>query len=174
MQNTRVIIRWLSLGLMLLSILACSNSTDPQQTSPPRKTLIQHVQALVALIRPATPNTSAELEAQANLFATDGRHDLAEKHYRLALTIKESAWGAAHLKAVPSLEALAAYYTTQKRYANAEPLWRRALTIKDKTLGPHHPDVATTLSKYAAFLRKTGRDGEAFSLEQRAQAIPGK
>jgi tetratricopeptide (TPR) repeat protein len=174
MQHKHFILRWLSLSLLLLSVLACHSNTEPNAAPPASKTLIQRVQALIALIRPAIPNTAANLERLAKGFEADGRQALAEKHYRLALTIRESAWGDEHPNVVPSLEALAAYYTTQGRYTDAEALWQRALAIKEKTLSPHHPDVATTLAKYAVLLHKMGREREALALEQRAQAIQSK
>ena len=174
MQHKRFILRWLLLILLLLGVLACHNSTESNTTPQASKTFMQRVQALIALIRPAVPNTTANLERLAKGFEADGRQALAEKHYRLALTIRESAWGDEHPNVVPSLEALAAYYTTQGRYADAETLWQRALAIKEKTLTPHHPDVAATLTKYAVLLHKMGRESEALSLEQRAQAIQSK
>ena len=174
MQHKRIILRWIALSLMLLSVLACHSSTEPNAAPQKPKTLIQRVQALIALVRPAVPNTTASLEALAKGFEADGRQALAEKHYRLALTIRERAWGDDHPNVVPGLEAMAAYYTTQGRYADAEALWQRALAIKEKTLSPHHPDVAATLAKYAVLLHKMGREQEALSLEQRAQTIQSK
>jgi tetratricopeptide (TPR) repeat protein len=174
MHATRWLQHWVLLSLILLSMLGCQGSIPPDQ--PPKKYKFPPLvwaKALVDLIKPAVPDTAAGLEKQALYFQTKGQYDLAEKHYRQALTIRETGWGAEHFNVVPSLEALAAYYTARGQYEQIEPLLRRDLAIREKAQGPQHADVAATLDKYVALLRQTGRTAEAISLEQRAQAIRG-
>jgi tetratricopeptide (TPR) repeat protein len=175
MHGKRLLRQWMLLSLILLSLFGCKSSTAPDQ--PPQKFKfppLEWAKALAALIKPAIPNTVVTLEEQAQRFQGKGRLDLAEKQYRLALTIRESGWGAQHLNVVHSLDVLATYYMSQGRYAEAEPLLQRSLAIKEKELTQQHPDVADTLEQYAELLRKTGRDTEAMPLAQRAQTIRGK
>ena len=175
MPGKRLMVYGIAVLLIGGSILGCqrpSNSEQPVKKSPllPLKWLI----AVISMVRPAVPDTAAKLTAQAAQFQTQGRMALAEKHYRLALNILESAWGGEHPKVAPGLDTLATYYITQGDYAKAEPMLQRTLAIRDKDQTAPHPDLAATLAKYADLLRKLGRVQEALPLEQRAQALQHK
>src|SRR5262245_48019734 len=174
MHAKRLLKHWLLLSLILLSMLGCKSNTESDE--PPQKFKFPPLvwaKALVALIKPTIPDTATTLEKQALKFQSKGRLELAEKHYRQALIIREQGWGADHLYVTPGLDLLVAYYTTQGKYAEAIPFVKRALEIRERWLGPLHPDVATTLDKYAELLRQTEHTAEAVPYEQRAQAIRG-
>jgi tetratricopeptide (TPR) repeat protein len=174
MSRKRVLIPWIVCGMIGLSLSGCQNRATLDQPSQKSKSPLQWVSALLALIKPAVPDTAGTLQAQAQHFETMQQYALAERYYHQALTIRESAWGAAHLKVTPGLDALAAFYTAQGRYPEAAALWQRAMAIREQTFGPDHPEVAETLSKYALLLRHMQRSEEAGALEQRLQTMRGK
>ena len=175
MSGKRLLVRWVAVLLLGGSILGCQNPANSEQ--PVKKSAplpLKWLRAAIAFVKPAIPDTAATLTEQATRFATQGRTELAEKHYRLALTIRESAWGGDHPKIAPSLDALATYYITREDYAKAEPLLQRAQAIYEKAEPLQSPDLAATLTKYADLLRKMGRVQEALPLEQRVQAMQHK
>src|SRR5262245_14738629 len=167
MHGKRLLRQWILLSIIVLSLLGCSKS-DPDSEVPPKKFKFPPLVwalALVKMIKPAIPDTSATLGDLAKRFQTKGRYELAEKYYRQALTIAENGWGADHLFIVPHLDKVATYLMSREKYTDAEPLLQRSLAIKEKVLTQTHPDVADALEKYAELLRKTGRDTEAMKLE---------
>ena len=96
------------------------------------------------------------------------RYAEADRFYRRALAILDSALGPDHAEIAVALLSMAEGYCVQKRYDEAEPLFLRALAISEKTLGSGHPLVGRTLANYARLLRATKRKSEAGQLEQRA------
>ena len=176
MHGKRLMARWIVVVLIVGSVLGCQSSSNTEQ--PANKSVLRlplkWLRAAVALVKPAIPDTAATLTQQADQFLAQGRLELAEKHYRLALSIREGGWGGDHPKVAPSLDALATYYITQGDYAKAEPLLQRSMAIREKAKELPTPDFAKTLTTYAGLLRKVGRAQEALPLEQRAQALQPK
>lgn len=169
--------RWIHevvIGCLMLGVVGCSGGSDQDQKSThtsggggPLKMLL----SILEFIRPEQPDTVKSLETQAAAFAAQKRYELAEKHYRQALLIRERAWGEQSQHVAPGLDQLAAFLIARGQYADAEALLQRALAIREQALGARHPDVATNLDSYAAFLRQQQREAEAIPLEERARAI---
>lgn len=167
MRRTRIMTRWIACCLMALSVLGCQNRAETGDSTKPRPAFpLGWLQAAISLLRPAPIDTAARLAERAGAFQAQGQYALAEKHYRLALAIRENAWGAEHPNVVTSLEALATHYMSQGNYTDAEPLLTRALAIRTNAPTPQQPARSTTLTQYAELLRQTGRTREALALEQ--------
>lgn len=167
------IVRYIVLSLIIISVAGCSKS-ETESSAPSTlsvKTVMKFILTLLAPIRPEQPNTIASLEKYGEHFDKQGKYDLAEKHYRQALTIRRTGWGEAHANVVPGLETLASFYTSHGKYTEAEPLFHQALALREKLIGVDHPDIALTLEPYAVFLRKMQRDAEAIAVERRVQVL---
>ena len=160
--------RWALLSLLALSLAGCGGSTNKDAATGPSEPSDRR---FLSAIRPAQPNTIAQLDAVAKRFQTQGQTALAEQHYRQALTIREQAWGSEHPQVATGLSKLADFYAAQGKYAEAEAALQRALAIREKKLGPEPLGVATSLEKYAVLLRQMHRNDEAQALEVRAQTI---
>lgn len=169
--------RWIYgvvLGCLMLGVVGCGGGSGQDQKSThtsggfsPLKMLL----SILEIIRPEQPDTVKSLETQAAAFAAQQRYELAEKHYRQALLIREKAWGEQSQHVAPGLDQLATFLIARGQYAEAEAFLQRALAIRERALGARHPDVATNLDSYAAFLRQQHREAEAAPLEERARAI---
>lgn len=166
---------WYRLFLMvalLVNFSGCRGTTEEggQETSPSFSP-VRAILSVLSLIRPEQPDTVKTMEEHADLFAAQKRDDLAEKHYRLALTIRESAWGKEHANVLPGLDKLIHFYTLRERYAAAAALAQDALVLHEKLVGEKHPDLIPRLQAYASILHHMQRTTDAKALEGRAQTI---
>ncbi|MBK3662169.1 CHAT domain-containing protein [Bradyrhizobium diazoefficiens] len=114
---------------------------------------------------------AAALNNLGQVYAGQGRDDLAEPLYKRAITLMEKALGIETPLISAELTNLAALYQRQGRFAEAEPLFKRALAVSEKGLSRHHPDVGRALNNLATLYVKQERQAEAEPLFQRALAI---
>jgi tetratricopeptide (TPR) repeat protein len=114
---------------------------------------------------------AALLDNLANVFRAQGKRAEALRAREEALSLMETALGAAHVRLASVLANLAVDYLDQRRYKDAEPLLLRARGISETNLGADHPATGEILMVYAGLLRKTGRKPEGAKLEQTAKAI---
>ncbi|QOG16600.1 MULTISPECIES: CHAT domain-containing tetratricopeptide repeat protein [Bradyrhizobium] len=114
---------------------------------------------------------AAALNNLGQVYAGQGRDDLAEPLYKRAIALMEKALGLETPLVSAELTNLAALYQRQGRFAEAEPLFKRALTVSEKGLSREHPDVGRALNNLATLYVKQERHAEAEPLFQRALAI---
>jgi tetratricopeptide (TPR) repeat protein len=99
------------------------------------------------------------------------RDDEAESHFRTALGVYESLYGAESFEAGEALSNLATVSKWMGRYADAESLNRRALAIHERRYGPQHPLRARAISNLAMAIKDQGRLDEAYELLTQALGI---
>ena len=130
-------------------------------------------QAMVASLEKG--NDGRELSAALNnlgqVYAGQGRDDLAEPIYKRAIALMEKSLGLDTTLIAPELNNLAALYQRQGRFTEAEPLFKRALAIREKALSREHPDVGQALNNLATLYVKQEHFADAEPLFQRALAI---
>ncbi|WP_407116449.1 CHAT domain-containing tetratricopeptide repeat protein [Bradyrhizobium sp. LMG 9283] len=114
---------------------------------------------------------SAALNNLGQVFAGQGRDDLAEPIYKRAIALLEKSLGLDTALIAPELSNLAALYQRQGRFTEAEPLFKRALTVSERSLSREHPDVGRALNNLATLYVKQERFADAEPLFQRALAI---
>ncbi|WP_342735494.1 CHAT domain-containing tetratricopeptide repeat protein [Bradyrhizobium sp. B117] len=114
---------------------------------------------------------AAALNNLGQVYAGQGRDDLAEPLYKRAIALMEKALGLETPLVSAELTNLAALYQRQGRFAEAEPLFKRALAVSEKGLSREHPDVGRALNNLATLYVKQERQAEAEPLFQRALAI---
>lgn len=114
---------------------------------------------------------AAALNNLGQVYAGQGRDDLAEPLYKRAIALMEKALGLETPLVSAELTNLAALYQRQGRFAEAEPLFKRALAVSEKGLSREHPDVGRALNNLATLYVKQERHAEAEPLFQRALAI---
>ncbi|QOZ72744.1 CHAT domain-containing tetratricopeptide repeat protein [Bradyrhizobium arachidis] len=114
---------------------------------------------------------AAALNNLGQVYAGQGRDDLAEPLYKRAIALMEKALGLETPLVSAELTNLAALYQRQGRFAEAEPLFKRALAVSGKGLSREHPDVGRALNNLATLYVKQERQAEAEPLFQRALAI---
>jgi CHAT domain-containing protein/Tfp pilus assembly protein PilF len=114
---------------------------------------------------------AAALNNLGQVYAGQGRDDLAEPLYKRAIALMEKSLGLETPLISAELTNLAALYQRQGRFAEAEPLFKRALAVSEKGLSREHPDVGRALNNLATLYVKQQRQAEAEPLFQRALAI---
>ncbi|MGY8704419.1 CHAT domain-containing tetratricopeptide repeat protein [Bradyrhizobium sp. 18BD] len=114
---------------------------------------------------------AAALNNLGQVYAGQGRDDLAEPLYKRAIALMEKSLGLDTPLLSAELTNLAALYQRQGRFAEAEPLFKRALAVSEKGLSREHPDVGRALNNLATLYVKQERQAEAEPLFQRALAI---
>ncbi|SPP91908.1 CHAT domain-containing tetratricopeptide repeat protein [Bradyrhizobium vignae] len=114
---------------------------------------------------------SAALNNLGQVYAGQGRDDLAEPIYKRAIALLEKSLGLDTALIAPELSNLAALYQRQGRFTEAEPLFKRALTVSERSLSREHPDVGRALNNLATLYVTQERFAEAEPLFQRALAI---
>lgn len=114
---------------------------------------------------------AAALNNLGQVYAGQGRDDLAEPLYRRAIALMEKSLGLETPLISAELTNLAALYQRQGRFAEAEPLFKRALAVSEKGLSREHPDVGRALNNLATLYVKQERQAEAEPLFQRALVI---
>ncbi|MDA9399350.1 CHAT domain-containing tetratricopeptide repeat protein [Bradyrhizobium sp. CCBAU 45389] len=114
---------------------------------------------------------SAALNNLGQVYAGQGRDDLAEPVYKRAIALMEKALGLDTVLIAPELSNLAAVYQRQGRFTEAEPLFKRALAVSEKNLSREHPDVGRALNNLATLYVKQEHFADAEPLFQRALAI---
>ncbi|MHC2276582.1 CHAT domain-containing protein/Tfp pilus assembly protein PilF [Bradyrhizobium diazoefficiens] len=133
-------------------------------------------QAMVASLEKG--NDGRELSAALNnlgqVYAGQGRDDLAEPIFKRAIALMEKSLGLDTALIAPELNNLAALYQRQGRFTEAEPLFQRALAIYQKAAGPEHPAVATVLNNIGQVDRDLNRDADAEAPIKRSLAIREK
>ncbi|WP_027552099.1 CHAT domain-containing tetratricopeptide repeat protein [Bradyrhizobium sp. Cp5.3] len=130
-------------------------------------------QAMVASLEKS--DNGRELAAALNnlgqVYAGQGRDDLAEPIYKRSIALMEKSLGLETPLVAAELTNLAALYQRQGRFAEAEPLFKRALAVREKALSREHPDVGQALNNLATLYVKQERYADAEPLFQRALAI---
>ena len=114
---------------------------------------------------------AAALNNLGQVYAGQGRDDLAEPLYKRAIALMEKSLGLDTPLLSAELTNLAALYQRQGRFSEAEPLFKRALAVSEKGLSREHPDVGRALNNLATLYVKQERQAEAEPLFQRALAI---
>lgn len=114
---------------------------------------------------------AAALNNLGQVYAGQGRDDLAEPLYKRAIALMEKSLGLETPLLSAELTNLAALYQRQGRFTEAEPLFKRALAVSEKGLSREHPDVGRALNNLATLYVKQERQAEAEPLFQRALAI---
>lgn len=129
-------------------------------------------QAMVAsLAKDNGRELAAALNNLGQVYAGQGRDDLAEPLYKRSIALMEKALGLETPLISAELTNLAALYQRQGRFSEAEPLFKRALAVSEKGLSREHPDVGRALNNLATLYVKQERQAEAEPLFQRALAI---
>ena len=111
------------------------------------------------------------LNGLGELYRREGRREEAERMFRRALDVKETALGPHHPDVATTLVNLALLYVAGRRSEEAAPLVERALTIQEKRLGTDHPSHRRMLILLADIYRELGRADEAFIAEVRARML---
>lgn len=114
---------------------------------------------------------AAALNNLGQVYAGQGRDDLAEPLYKRAIALMEKSLGLETPLLSAELTNLAALYQRQGRFTEAEPLFKRALAVSEKGLSREHPDIGRALNNLATLYVKQERQAEAEPLFQRALAI---
>ncbi|MET4255360.1 CHAT domain-containing protein/Tfp pilus assembly protein PilF [Bradyrhizobium sp. S3.12.5] len=130
-------------------------------------------QAMVASLEKS--DNGRELAAALNnlgqVYAGQGRDDLAEPLYKRSIALMEQSLGLDNALVAAELTNLAALYQRQSRFAEAEPLFKRALAVRETSLSREHPDVGQALNNLATLYVRQQRQAEAEPLLRRALAI---
>jgi tetratricopeptide (TPR) repeat protein len=98
----------------------------------------------------------------------------AEPLFRMALAIREKAFGPTHPETAASLDNLASLLYAQGDFAGARPLLERALTIFEKAFGPEYPPTGRHQASCARLLLMTDRPEQALALGEAALATHEK
>eukprot|EP00727_Mastigamoeba_balamuthi_P000082 m51a1_g10070 hypothetical protein (1394) ;mRNA; f:13934-19564 len=120
------------------------------------------------------PDTGQSHNGLGCLYQDQNRDKLSEKHFRIALQIRERCYGPNHPEVAMTLTNLATLLLTQARYDESEALCKRALEIYQDVYGDNHPDVAHALSYLASVYVEKGKYATAEPLYVRAIAIKKK
>ncbi|HET9572980.1 MAG TPA: alpha/beta hydrolase [Methyloceanibacter sp.] len=107
----------------------------------------------------------------AQLYASQARPADAEKLFKQAVAIRETALGTDNLLVADALVQLAAFYQAQGRYQEAEALLKRAVSIREKAFGPDSPEIVGSLEALAGLYEAAGRKPEADELWVTIHAI---
>ena len=96
------------------------------------------------------PRQADAINNLADLSHSEGSLGEAERLYKSALELRQSALGEDHPSVAGSVNNLAVLLMDQRRAAEALPLLRRAAKLAKAQLGKEHPHYATTLNNLAA------------------------
>ncbi len=111
------------------------------------------------------------LHQLACYFMKHGHYTQAERHFTMALTIRQCLLEAEHPEVIESLINLAEIYHNQGDYGRAEPLYRQVLAIQERSLSNDHPLLASILRNLGLLHRDLGKWEEAEQFYQRALVI---
>ncbi|KAL5318058.1 hypothetical protein ACEPPN_015162 [Leptodophora sp. 'Broadleaf-Isolate-01'] len=103
-----------------------------------------------------------------DLYADQGKLDLAEQMYQRALQGKEKAWGPEHMSTLSTVNNLGILYADQGKLDEAEQMYQRALQGYEKAWGPEHTSTLSTVNNLAALYADQGKLDEAERMYQRA------
>jgi serine/threonine-protein kinase len=118
------------------------------------------------------PGVAASLHLTlGNVYAAIASHDLAERHLRRSLELRQTEARIDRLAQAENLLALARLLRDRSRYDEAEPLFRESLRIRESLLGPDHADVAEALASLGLHLEHRGNYPEAETAYRRAISI---
>ena len=99
------------------------------------------------------------------------RNEIAERHLRRALELRQQLWGMDNELVAESMRFLGMSLRAQDKYDEALEMFEQALAIKERLLGENHHQVALALNSLALTLRRVGRIAEAEECLRRAVAI---
>jgi serine/threonine protein kinase/Tfp pilus assembly protein PilF len=99
------------------------------------------------------------------------RNEIAERHLRRALELRQQLWGTDNELVAESMRLLGIALRSQDKYDEALEMFEQALAIKERLLGENHHQVALALNSLALTLRRVGRIAEAEECLRRAVAI---
>ncbi|KJH50622.1 tetratricopeptide repeat protein [Dictyocaulus viviparus] len=116
----------------------------------------------------------ARLRTLHNLYASQGRYEVAVPLCKQALEDLEKTSGHDHPDVATMLNILALVYRDQNKYKEAANLLNEALAIREKCLGENHSAVAATLNNLAVLYGKRGKFKDAEPLCKRALEIREK
>jgi tetratricopeptide (TPR) repeat protein len=123
-------------------------------------------------LRPSDTTTMSNLGAS---LMEAGEFGSADRLFRQALALDETAPGAGNPILAIDLNNLAALLLTEGNYAEAEPLFRRSLAIREKAPGADsNPALATALNNLATIVLNKGDAAEAERLFRRSLATNEK
>lgn len=117
------------------------------------------------------PATATEMIWLADQMTERKKFDEAERFYRGAIGIIESAYEDEHYEIANTLAKLAALCVTQNRIAEAERYLLRAVAIKEKLFGIENLEVAQLRNELAELYGLQSRHTEATQLLRNAQTI---
>lgn len=98
----------------------------------------------------------------------------AELMLRMALDIKEKAFGVDNPSIVPTLNNFAYALIKQGKYKDASSLLMNALRILERAFGPSHANIAATLDLLVEACGRSGKIEEGMSYAERSIAIKDK
>ena len=125
-------------------------------------------------LRLARPDTSQEARAHRSLgqvFASQGRHEEAERELVRALSLQQKLVGDGHPTLATLHNALGSLWRAQGQYEKSEREYVRAVTIWENGLGADHPSVASARNNLGRILDDQGRYREAEREYRRALKI---
>ena len=110
----------------------------------------------------------SSLNNLANLYADQGKFELAEPLYQRALEAREQVLGPEHPDTLRTVNNLANLYTDQGKFELAEPLFQRALEASERVLGADHPNTTIVRNNYADLQEKMKQKTEAVRSKPKA------
>ncbi len=114
----------------------------------------------------------AKMESNAgNLELATGRYEEAARRFRVAVEVREKAFGPAHPEVAAALSNLANALYKDRKLDDAITVHVRALALREQALGPQHPEVGESLSNLGSALRMQGKLAEAQAVLERAVAL---
>lgn len=116
------------------------------------------------------PQTPGVLNRIASLYQAQKEYGSAEKLYKQALEIAETARKAPS-EVATLLNNLASLYHEQQKYAEAEPLYAKSLEIVEKAFGPKHPKATRRLRRLADLYQVTGKTEMAEPILERLKGV---
>lgn len=117
------------------------------------------------------PDFAAPLLLLAQLYAAQARPADAERLFKNAIAIRETALSADNLLVADAVVQLGYFYQAQSRYPEAEGAFKRALAIREKAFGPDRPEIVDSLEALAGLYEATGRKAEGDQLWARVHTI---
>ncbi len=172
--------RYLALALALIATPAAADEfkfglqLDESATALPRAAVLQATQESRTTCTPATPpgeECALGLIAAAELLATAGLFDEAERAARIALAMMESLRGPAHEDTSVVRGTLGAVLLRGGRYGEAEPVLRVAAQTLQSSESGDHELLADHLMNLGIVLAEQRRYGEAEPALRRALAV---
>lgn len=103
-------------------------------------------------------------EILADIYAAQGKLELAQKLATDTLHAAEMTFGEEHDRTLDSMGAFASVLRKMKRFEEAEKLCRRMVEIRRRSLGQNHPRTIDSMSSLAVILCNSGKLKEAEEL----------